>query len=87
MRPPGPGQTPPPGRPMPPSPWPPPPPPPPARPPLWLCCICAAVLGGRGVPARTFIGGDAICLDHIRLRVDAATLAEAISQARADVDR
>jgi len=45
------------------------------------------VLGGRGVPARTFIGGDAICLDHIRLRVDAATLAEAISQARSDVDR
>jgi hypothetical protein len=69
---------------MPPPTWTPPPPPPPALP-QWLCCICAAIVGGRAVPARCLVGGDTVCLDHLILRAESASLSEALATARADL--
>lgn len=51
-----------------------------------VCAICIVVLGSRAAPASTLIAGDAICIDHARLRVDCESLRVAVREARADFD-
>lgn len=46
--------------------------------------ICFVLLGRHACPAITTIAGDAICADHVALRVE-FLLPEAIAEARADL--
>ena len=50
------------------------------------CVICLVLLGGRACAAVTTIAGDAICVDHVQVRVDYISLQAAIRVARADLN-
>jgi hypothetical protein len=43
-----------------------------------------AILGQRR-PAHTLVACDAVCADHVKLRVDSESLALAIREVRADI--
>ena len=51
---------------------------------LPVCVICFVLVGRRACSAITTIAGDAICADHVALRVE-FLLPEAIAEARADL--
>lgn len=50
----------------------------------WSCAICLIILGRR-LPAATLVAGDAVCVDHVKLRAGCESLALAIREARADI--
>lgn len=50
-----------------------------------VCVICLVILGNRAELAITLVAGDAICVDHAKLRTDCETLGLAIREARADL--
>lgn len=52
---------------------------------LPVCVICFVLVGKHACPAITTIAGDAICADHVLLRVEAVSLREAVAVARADL--
>lgn len=56
-------------------------------PPYQLCAICLVLLGKHACPAITTISGDAICGDHVLLRINYVSLGSAIRVAEADLDR
>lgn len=51
-----------------------------------LCVICCMLVGRRASAALTTVAGDAICGDHLKLRVELPTLQQAIAVARADLE-
>jgi ATP/maltotriose-dependent transcriptional regulator MalT len=50
------------------------------------CVICYMLVGKRACPAVTTVAGDAVCGDHVGLRVESPNLLSAVAVARADLE-
>jgi hypothetical protein len=46
------------------------------------CALCLAILGTRAADAHTYVGGTAVCVDHVGYLLDP----ELVATVRADVE-